>query len=50
MEGLAVVGEREPNGGFAVLDQGLFTGSGLVSVLFSPVYFGVRRTHKGRLS
>ena len=32
---------------FASLGQGLFTGSGLVSVLFSPVYFGVRRAHKG---
>ena len=37
-------------GVFASLGQGLFTGSGLVSVLFSPVYFGVRRAHKGRLS
>ena len=34
-------------GVFAALGQGLFTGSGLVSVLFSPVYFGVRRAHKG---
>ena len=50
MDGLSVVGEREPNGGFASLGQGLFTGSGLVSVLFSPVYFGVRRAHKGCLS
>ena len=35
---------------FAALGHGLFTGSGLVSVLFSLVYFGVRRAHKGRLS
>ena len=37
-------------GVFAALGQGLFTGSGLVSVVFDPVYFGVRRAHKGRLS
>ena len=37
-------------GVFTALGQGLFTGSGLVSVLFGPVYFGVRRAHKGRLS
>ena len=29
-------------------EKGLFTGSGLVSVVFGPVYFGVRRAHKGR--
>ena len=37
-------------GVFAALGQGLFTGSGLVSVVFYPVYFGVRWAHKGRLS
>ena len=37
-------------GVFAALGQGMFTGSGLESVLFSPVYFGVRRAHKGRVS
>ena len=37
-------------GVFAALGQGLFTGRGLVSVVFGPVYFGVRRAHKGRLS
>ena len=31
-------------------EKGLFTGSGLVSVVFGPVYFGVRRAHKGHLS
>ena len=37
-------------GVFAALGQGLFTGSGLVSLVFGPVYFGVRLAHKERLS
>ena len=37
-------------GVFAALGQGLFTGSGLVSLVFYPVYFGVRLAHKEGLS
>ena len=44
---------RQPGGPdvgvFAALGQGLLTGSRLVSVVFGPVYFGVRFAHKGRL-
>ena len=44
---------RQPGGPdvgvFAALRQGLLTGSRLVSVVFGPVYFGVRFAHKGRL-